>query len=154
MIVAIGDARRRDDAVGIAVAEELRDSLLPEDVRVEIAHTEGFDLVAAIAGAQRAIILAAIALGEKPGTVHVLTPADAEARADYVSGLGEMSLIDLLELAALRGGPEVLLIGIEPAEIVPGQTLHPSVATSVGEAAQLARDIAAGRQDWRLFAGG
>ncbi len=154
VIVGIGDERRRDDGAGVIMARELMERALPENVHVEIAGEEGFDLVAAIDGASRAIILAAMALGEEPGTVHALAPADAEARADYISAPGDVALIDVLELSAMRGGPDVLIVGIEPAEIVPGQTLHPQVQAAVGEAVEIARDLATGAREWRFFARG
>jgi hydrogenase maturation protease len=154
VIVGIGDARKRDDAAGLMIARELMERTLPEDVEVVVAGEEGFDLVAAIDSASRAIILAAIQLGEEPGTVHALSPGDAEARANYISSPGEVALIDALELSKMRGGPDVLIVGIEPAEIVPGQTLHPEVQASVGEAAELARDLATGAREWRFFARG
>jgi len=154
VIVGIGDERRRDDAVGLAIAEELMQQPLPEGVRVEVAGTRGFDLAAALDDAEQAIVLAALQLGDEPGTIHALSPSDAEARADYISALGETQLIDALELSAMRGGPDVLIVGIEPAEIVPGSTLHPDVQASVAEAADLVRELAGGARDWRFFARG
>jgi hydrogenase maturation protease len=154
VIIGIGDERKRDDAAGLMIARELKERTLPDSVRVEVAGEEGIDLVASMDGASRAIILAALALGDEPGTVHALSPGDAEARADYVSGPGEVALIDALELSRMRGGPDVLIVGIEPAEIVPGQTLHPEVQASVGEAAEIARDLATGNREWRFFARG
>ncbi|MGI5816580.1 MAG: hydrogenase maturation protease [Armatimonadota bacterium] len=154
VIVGIGDERRRDDAVGLMIARELMGRALPDGVRVEIAGEEGFDLLAAIDGTSRAIILAAMRLGDEPGTVHALPPADAEARADYISAPGDVALIDVLELAAMRGGPDVLIVGIEPAEIMPGQTLSRQVQASVGAAAELVRDLATGDREWRFFARG
>ncbi len=154
VIVGIGDERQRDDAAGLMIANELNERTLPDNVRVEISGEEGLDLVATIDGAWRAIILAAISLGEEPGTVHALPPGEAEARANYVSAPGEIALIDALELSAMRGGPDVLIVGIEPAEIVPGQTLHAAVQASIGEAAELARDLASGAREWRFFARG
>jgi len=154
VIVAIGDERKRDDAAGLMIARELMARTLPEGVQIEIAGEEGIDVVASIDGAQRAIILAAVSLGDEPGTVHALSPADAEAQADYISKPGEVTLIDALELAAMRGGPEVLIVGIEPAEIVPGQTLHPAVEASLCEAAELVRGLASGAREWRFFARG
>ncbi len=154
VIVGIGDERKRDDAAGLMIARELMERTLPNSVRVEVAGEEGFDLVATIDGASRAIILAAVALGDEPGTVHALSPGDAEAQANYMSSPSEVELIDALELSAMRGGPNVLIVGIEPAEIVPGQTLHPEVQASVGEAAEIARDLATGAREWRFFARG
>lgn len=154
VIIGIGDERRRDDAVGLVIADELADRPLPGYVRVERASNSEFDLVAALSDATRAIVLAALQLGDEPGTVHCLSPEDAEAQADYISGPGEMALIDALELSAMNGGPDVLIVGIEPAEIVPGQTPHPEVQASVGEAAELAHGLATGAREWRFFARG
>ncbi|MGC9319705.1 MAG: hydrogenase maturation protease [Armatimonadota bacterium] len=155
-IIGVGDERRRDDAVGLMIAEELQGELLPEEVTVHRAGTEGFDLAAALDDAECAIILTAMALGDEPGTIHALPPASAEAEADYISGLDDMALIDSLELAAMRmtNGPDILILGVEPAEIVPGSTLHPQVQASVSKAAELARELATGRREWRFFARG
>lgn len=154
VIIGIGDPRRRDDAVGLFIAEELAGQPIAENVRVVSGGTDEFDLVTELASVQRAIILAAIQLGEEPGTVHCLSPADAEARADYISSPGEMALIDAIELSSMPVEAQVLVVGIEPAEIVPGQTLHPRVEASVAEAAQLARELATGQREWRFFARG
>ena len=143
VIIGIGDERRRDDGVGIAVARALAEGELPAGVRVEEAGREGFDLLAAIDGTERVIILAAMRLGDAPGAIHVLSPADAEARANYLSPLGTMALADALELALMIGSrPEVLIVGVEPAEIVPGHTLNAEVAAAVQRAAGIARELA------------
>lgn len=149
VIVGIGDPRRRDDAVGLFIARELSARPLPENVTLEEARTEGFDLMAALSGARRAIILAAVKTGDEPGSIQVLAPEDAEATADYLSSPGGMTLIDTLELASLGGGPEVLIVGVEPAEIVPGQTLSRAVAASVEEAARVVLELVRGERDWR-----
>lgn len=154
VIIGIGDERRRDDAVGLVIAEELADRPMPGDVRIERAGHAEFDLVAALSDASRAIVLAALELGDEPGTVHCLSPEDAEAQADYISGSGDMALTDALELSSMRGGADVLIVGIEPAEIVPGQTPHPEVQASVGQAAELAHGLATGAREWRFFARG
>lgn len=143
VIIGIGDERRRDDGVGLAIARQLAGSELPPGVRVEEAGHQGFDLPAALQEAARAVVLAAAKLGAPPGTVHVLSPTDAEARADYLSSAGAMALIDALELATMLGAtPEVLIVGVEPAEIVPGRTLSRPVADAVARAAEMALMVA------------
>lgn len=143
VIIGIGDERRRDDGAGLAIARKLAAGELPPGVRVEEAGHEGFDLPAALEDAARAVILAAVELGDAPGAVHVISPADAEARADYVSCAGAMTLVDALELAALLGrSPEVVIVGVEPAEIAPGVTLSPAVAAAVDRAAEVAANLA------------
>ena len=149
VIIGIGNERRRDDAVGLAVTRLLAAGELPPRVRVEEAR-QGFDLAAELEGAARAIIIAAAKLGAPPGSIHVLPPADAEARADYLSATGAMTLIDELEMAALVGTrPRVLIVGVEPAEIVPGMTLSRDVGRSVRAAAEVALELAADEGAWR-----
>lgn len=143
VIIAVGNERRRDDGVGLAVARLLATRDLPAGVRVEEAVPEGLDLATALEGAARAVIVAAVKLGAPPGTIHVLSPADAEARADYISSLGTLTLVDALELTAMLGvKPEVVIVGVEPAEIVPGQTLSPLVSDAVRRAADIALELA------------
>ncbi len=149
VIIGIGNERRRDDGVGIAVARLLAAGELPPAVRTEEAR-EGFDLAAELEGAARAIIIAAAKLGAPPGSIHVLSPADAEARADYVSLLGEMPLIDALGLGGLIDvRPEALVVGVEPAEIAPGHTLTREVRPAVATAAQVALEVAPSAAAWR-----
>ena len=153
VIIGTGNERRRDDGVGLAVARLLAAGELPPGVRVEEAR-EGFDLAGEIEAAARAIIIVAANLGAPPGSIHVLSPADAEARADYLSATGEMTLIDALEMAALVGvRPQALILGVEPAEIVPGQTLSREVARSVRAAAEVALELATDEGAWRAAGG-
>jgi len=150
VIVGIGNERRRDDGVGIAVARLLAAGELPPTVRVEEAAARSFDLPVALEGAARAIILAAVALGDEPGAVHVLSPADAEARADYLSPVGTMALMDALGLGGLIDvRPEALVVGVEPAEIAPGHTLTREVRPAVATAAQVALEVATSDAAWR-----
>ncbi len=149
VIIGIGDERRRDDGVGPAVARVLREGSLPRGVRVQEAR-EGLDLTAELEGVGRAIIIAAAKLGAPPGSIHVLSSTDAEARADYLSAPETMTLIDALEMAALIGAaPEVLIVGIEPAEIVPGHTLSRDVKRSVRAAAEVVLELAGDEGAWR-----
>jgi len=149
VIIGIGNERRRDDGVGLAVARLLAAGELPPGVRVEEAR-DGFDLAAELEGAARAIIIGAAKLGAPPGSIHVLSPADAEARADYLSAPGEMTLIDALEMAALVGAaPKALIVGVEPAEIVPGHTLSRDVERSVRAAAEVTLELARDDGAWR-----
>ncbi len=149
VIIGIGNERRRDDAIGLAVARLLAAGELPEGVRVEEAWS-AMDLLTVIDDAPRAIVLAAVQLGSPPGSIHVLSPADAEARADYISLLGEMPLVDALGLGGLIGvRPQALIVGVEPTEIVPGMTLSRDVKRSVRAAAEVALELAADDGAWR-----
>ncbi|MGD9498132.1 MAG: hydrogenase maturation protease [Armatimonadota bacterium] len=142
VIVGIGNQRRRDDGVGLAVARLLAAGALPPGVRVAEV-LEGLGLAAELEDAARAIVIAAAKLGAPPGSIHVLSPADAEARAEYLTSPGGMTVIDALEMAALVGAaPQVAIVGVEPAEIVPGHTLSPEVEAAVPRAAQVALELA------------
>lgn len=145
--VGIGDPRRRDDAVGLAVARQLATEALPPHHTV-VALDREFDLMSSLSGFGRAVVVAAVQLGDDPGTIHLLNPEEAEATAHYISRAGNMALSDAIELSRMLGGPEVVIIGVEPAEIVPGQTLHPKVAAAVPEAAELARSLAEDAAQW------
>ena len=84
IIVGIGNPIRSDDSVGLVVARILRERLAGvEGIDVAELWAGGLRLVEAMAGYDRAVVIDAMATGEKPpGTVRRLTLADLRRRAE------------------------------------------------------------------------
>ena len=85
-ILCLGNELVRDDGVGIRIGRILMSLPLPADVRVELAPQLGFDLLDAVAGAERVILVDAMSTGRAVGTCVTL---EGRAIERYNSGASE-----------------------------------------------------------------
>jgi hydrogenase maturation protease len=163
VLVGIGNAYRRDDGIGPAVAMAVCE-LRPADVAVVISDGEPAGLLEAWSGAQRAVLVDAVRGPAKPGTVipgtesvpgrmhrSVLVPTpgaakgtadDAIAAASWTApgsaSTHRMGVADAVRLAAaVHMLPERLVVfGIEITDIGFGPGLSPAVAAAVPDVVQ------------------
>lgn len=148
LVIGIGRPDGGDDAVGLLVAARLR--AMGVDAT---SVTDGAALADALAGAERAVIIDAVATNGPAGEVLHLRGDEIVARAGAVpvSSHG-LSVADAVALArALGGATELDLIGvaIEPKALSPASlsascpSLTPSqeVADAVERAAERARAL-------------
>jgi len=147
VIIGVGRERCMDDSVGLAVVRQLEAEGLPDSVTVEEVRACGMELVPALEGGAGAIIIAALDIGEEPGTVRVFTPGDLEDGTVLLAdNLRRPSLGDVLELAAMTDlAPEVTIIAIQPGEIAPGYEMTEAVQGAVAEAAEQVRSLLGGK---------
>jgi hydrogenase maturation protease len=145
VIVGVGRERYMDDSVGLAVARRLLSEGLPDAVTVEESRTCGMELVPALDGAAWAIIIAALDLGEEPGTVRVFGGSDLEDGTVLIADKpGRPALVDVLELAAMADlAPEVTIVAVQPGEIAPGYEMTAPVQAAAEEATQEVRRLLA-----------
>ncbi|MGB9723176.1 MAG: hydrogenase maturation protease [Chloroflexia bacterium] len=139
VVIAIGNPILRDDGVGFYVAEDLRGRLNERRVEVVRACAGGFRLLDALAGRRRAVLVDALRLGGKPGQVYLLSAEDLQGRIRAATP-HEAGLPEALALGQQLGMemPEVVVVGIEPAEVEEfGEGLTPEVAAAVPEAVAL-----------------
>jgi hydrogenase maturation protease len=132
LVLALGNELLSDDAVGLHVLRSLGGP--PPGVEYLDGGTKGIELLGAIAGRRRLIILDAVQLGAEPGTVHVLDDDELRRlRARRATTAHEGNALELLAVAELSGDlPErVTVIGIEPGNLRTGLALSPRVAASL-----------------------
>ncbi len=135
VIVGLGNPLRGDDAVGLAVADELEHLLASHPlggVVVRATDRAGFEMIDLLGGVNRAVVVDCFqARSPRPGLVRVLRPTDVAGSARLVGG-HDLGVTEVLELAALMhvSMPErVDIIGIEGAETTEVQCgLTPNVA--------------------------
>ena len=100
-VVGCGNSLRRDDGVGVCVVERLRHENLPRSVHLVDAGTGWMDVLFALEGLPRAIMVDAVRSGAEPGTVFrvpaeelaALPPPAADLHAlrwDHAIALGRM----------------------------------------------------------------
>ncbi len=143
LVLAVGNQLLSDDGVGLALLDELsRDAASSHGVEFVDGGTLGLTLLARLSGREAVIVLDAIALGDAPGTLHVLRfPFSSSAARSTTAH--EANALELLRFAALLGElpASVWIAGIEPERLSTGIGLSEAVSAAVPEAVQTIRRL-------------
>ncbi len=137
VVVAIGNAYRRDDGAGLAVADRLR-GRIPGGVELVSCEQEPSRLIDACDGAAAMLIVDAVESGAVPGTLHRFdastqpVPERLFRSSTHAFGVGEA-----IELGRALGRlpARVIVYGIEGAAFEAGEGLSEPVAAAVEQAA-------------------
>lgn len=142
VVIGVGNELMRDDGVGVAVVRRLQEENLEGPVELIEGAVGGLDLVFYLEGRERAIIVDAARMGLEPGTVRLLQREEIESRLMPIASLHDIALHDVLELAELSGiGAEIVVVAVEPGEVLPGLGLTAPVAAAVPEMVRLVRQL-------------
>ena len=117
LILCIGNELVADDGVGWVVYERLRDSGLPEHVRLVFLGLGGIDLLEEINGEELLVVVDGVQLGAVPGTIHQLgweqLPCTSP-RPVSGHGIGIREAIGVgRKLYPEKVPKEIILIGVE-----------------------------------------
>jgi len=139
VIIGIGNSMRRDDGVGLAsIAHLQREAPLTNASSVEVRTLDGEParLIEAWKGRQRVVVVDAARVGSTPGAIHRIEvgvdelPDWANVASSHSAGLAEAIAL----ARALDALPEELIIyGIEPADVSMGEGLTAAVESAVPE---------------------
>jgi len=138
-ILCLGNELVRDDGVGIRVGRILASLDLPDDVRVEFTPQLGFDLLEAVQGAERLILVDAMHTGRSPGTCITLEGTAIERYAAGAAVSHTVGIAELIEVAQ-RLAPErepasIVFVGVEGQSFDQyGIELTPAVRQAIPEA--------------------
>jgi hydrogenase maturation protease len=138
-VIGIGNAYRRDDAVGLYVARQLK-ALDLRGVEVVEASGEGTGLIELWKGAETVILLDAVHSGAEPGTIHRL---DAHGQPIPVGffhySTHAFGVAEAIELARALDQlpPRVVIYGIEGADFEAGEGLSPVVSAAAPQVVSL-----------------
>ncbi len=131
-VIGLGNPLRGDDGVGPRVVSELRRRGLPNNVMAIDGGNAGLDLLDELDKWERVVIVDAADLGLEPGQFARFTLADIKLRDDrffsHSVGLGEVLL---LANALGRRLPEIVIFGVQPAEIGWGEGLSQAVEAAI-----------------------
>jgi hydrogenase maturation protease len=131
MVLGIGNLIMSDDGVGVQVVQRLEaEYTFPPGVAVLDGGTLGLDLLPHLEGVQRLLIIDAMETGGPPGTIARLSGDEIPIAFETRLSPHQMGLKDLLAVSLLQGvkPPEMVLLGIQPANIELGMELSPPVA--------------------------
>ena len=110
IMVGIGNLLKRDDGVGVIVAQQMSQLDLPDDVEVIDAGTAGTELAGLIERRRLVVVIDAIDAGEPPGSIFRLDPESVQP-----ASRAGLSVHDLHFLHALD---ETRLLGSSPQRVV------------------------------------
>jgi hydrogenase maturation protease len=147
-VLGLGNLLLGDDAAGLRLLEILSgESDCGDAVDFVDGGTQGLALLGYLNDRDAVLVLDAMALGDAPGTVHVLRGLEGEQLQARRAGTAhESSAMELFETAKILGGAwaEVVLVGIESKSLRTGIGLSPEVEAALDEAAAKARAVLRG----------
>ena len=134
VVVGVGNIIHSDDGAGVHALEKLRgDPRLPSDVTLIDGGTYGIELLAYIHDSSRLLLLDAVDVGERAGTL--VRMADSELRGlpcgASVHQLGVADLLATLPLVS-EMPREIVLLGVQPASTDWGTELSAPVDAALG----------------------
>jgi hydrogenase maturation protease len=139
LVVGVGNAHRRDDGVGPAVARRLQ--ALVTDLRVLVKEGDCVSLLDDWEGVDAVIVIDATRSGARPGTIlrheahHGPLPAVFSRSSTHGFGIHEV-----IELArGMRRLPRrIVVLGIEGGDFTAGESLSSDVEAAVDDVVALA----------------
>lgn len=147
VVIGLGNPLMGDDGLGIAALERLRERWdVPAEVELVDGGTWGMNLLPVIESAGRVLLIDAITVGARPGTVVVIPRARLPRYLATKISPHDVDLRDVLALAELRGTlPEqTVAIGLEPARVELASDLSDAVRTSLDDlVSAVVRELAA-----------
>jgi len=146
LVLALGNPLMGDDGLGAAVLERLAAWRWGSEVVMADGETWGLKLLPLVEEANRLLVIDAIDVGAKPGTLVTLDGAELPRLLERAVSPHQVGLSDVLELARLRGMLPLSLaaIGVQPERVEFGHPLSAVVASAVDSVATAAlRQLAA-----------
>lgn len=139
VVVGFGNLLMGDDGVGIRVVQELRQHPLPAHVEIVDGGLASLEVLAAVHGADRLVLVDALTGSGVPGDIYRLTLEDLETPPSApVYSLHEFTLADALYLMQKTGAlPPTTIYGIEPASTDMSLELTPAVAIAAEKLVQV-----------------
>ena len=137
IVIGIGNHFRRDDGIGLTVAERIAKRDLPE-VRVVTGISDPSALLDAWDGAARAVVVDAVTgATTAPGRIRRWTARDLESTTVVSSHSLGLAQAYALGQALSRIPAELVVYTVDVAETNPGIGLTPAVAAAVPDLVDL-----------------
>lgn len=140
LVLGIGNILRKDDGVGVHVIQYMQNNTiaLPNNVELLDGGIAGFDLISYMMEYDRIIIVDALKIQDKPGSIYRFDAKYLNAQSPKVS-LHELGVAEMLTALKIQGkNPDVEVIGIVPENT---QELDISLSQSVAESIPKVVDV-------------
>lgn len=146
IILGIGNPLRSDDGVGIHVIEALRKESLPTGTDL-LEGLTGLDIIGAIKGCDKVIIVDAIMTASEPGTIFKLSLQDLSiTKTLHHFSTHEMDFPSMLELGKKifpgQIAEDITIIAIQAEDVTTiSEKCTPEVEKSIREVVQLIKEL-------------
>lgn len=139
LVLGVGNILLGDEGIGVRVIESLKECRVPEGVELFDGGTASLELLSIFSDRRKLIIVDAIRGGQEPGAVYRFNFEDLTYQKDFATSLHQIGIIDSLNQAKILGclPQEVVIIGIEPANIAPGLKLSPEMVSIIPKVQEL-----------------
>lgn len=138
VLIGVGNILLSDEGVGIHIVRQLRNRDISKLVEIHEIGTSSFELLNVIEGNSHVIIVDAVRMDEKAGTVKKidLIIEDDISALPQVTSLHQLDLISTLKMAkgAIDLPKKMILIGIEPYSLEAGTKLSKLVEAAIPKA--------------------
>lgn len=144
IVVGLGNTLMCDEAVGVKLVQALESAVARNFPAVEFADygTAGMRVLHGIANRQKAVIVDCARMKTPPGTIRRFTPDDVRSIKSMPGfSLHEGDLLSVLKISEQLGErpPEIVIYGIEPATVAPGEKLSKELAANFNSYLQTVR---------------
>jgi hydrogenase maturation protease len=117
LILGVGNLLLRDDGFGVHFINSLRTIDFPSNISLIEAGTVSHQLIPLLREISHLIVVDVVEAGDTPGSVFRFSPDDMTFPGEQKVSLHQISLIDVLHMAALTGGkPSTIIIGVQPGD--------------------------------------
>ena len=125
---------QKDEGIGIHAIRALQDLNLARDIELIDGGTSP-DLIAYTRAGDKMIIIDCAKSGGEAGAIYRFRPEDLAAGKGILTSAHEMGVIENLKLMEITGNKpkEIVIIGIEPAEIGWGMELSETLKQKLPE---------------------
>ena len=118
LILGVGNLLLRDDGFGVHLINSLKGTALPGNVELLEAGTVSHQLIPLLHEIDHLIVIDVVEAGDTPGALFRFSPDDMKFPVELKASLHQISLVDVLNMAALTGSkPKTIIIGVQPKDV-------------------------------------
>ncbi|MCT8976675.1 HyaD/HybD family hydrogenase maturation endopeptidase [Clostridium sp. CX1] len=142
-ILGIGNLLLKDDGIGVHLVQHLEKLNYDTIYNVELIDggTCILELLDVFARSEKVIVLDSLKGGHSPGTIYKLTPEQLGTYIRENTSLHDVQILDIIGDAKLLGyNPQVIIVGVEPAEITYDLELSPVISDRIPQIIEIIRE--------------
>ena len=118
LILGVGNLLLKDDGFGVHLVNSLKGAALPDNVTLLEAGTVSHQLIPMLHEMDHLIVVDVVEAGDTPGALFRFSPDDMKFPVAQQASLHQISLVDVLHMAALTGSkPKTVIIGVQPKDV-------------------------------------
>ncbi|MFA5074009.1 MAG: HyaD/HybD family hydrogenase maturation endopeptidase [Nitrospirota bacterium] len=118
LILGVGNLLLTDDGFGVHVIHSLNDVAFPNNIQCREAGTVSHALLPLFHDVDLLLIVDVVLAGAAPGSIFRFSPEDIQAQSKNTLSLHQISLLEVLQMAALTGKkPKTIILAVQPEDV-------------------------------------